>query len=176
MAAEHLQWGPQQRLAGFTVSFTILLVCRIANRLARGGFTVLTLGVSRLLVTPRLADGLVAQSERRGHATRHQLRKPARCVASGMSECTSRSRYPVRLQRPIDFPPRPPWAASSRLLHLPRYLDVLNSGSYVSKRAKQLGKVRETRFVWARLATALPSTHPKRPGPRLGPHATHFLK
>lgn len=35
MAAEHLQWGAQQRLAGFTVSFTILLVCRIANRLAR---------------------------------------------------------------------------------------------------------------------------------------------
>lgn len=67
--------------------------------------------------------------------------------------------------------PLAPWAAS-RLLHL----GLLNSGSYVSERAKQLGKVRETRFVWARLATAQPSTHPKRPGPRLGPHATHFLK
>lgn len=51
----------------------------------------------------------------------------------------------------IDFLPlEPPWTANSGLLHL----DVLDSGSYVSRRAKQLGKVRETRFVWARLATA----------------------
>lgn len=67
MTAEHLQWEAQQRLAGFTVSFTILLVCRIANRLARGGYAVLTLGVSRLIVTSAsLASGLVAQFARRG--------------------------------------------------------------------------------------------------------------
>lgn len=80
----------------------------------------------------------------------------------------TQSNFNGRLTAPLG----PPWPASSRLLHL----DVLDSGSYVSRRAKQLGKVRETRFVWARLATAQPSTHPKRPGPRLGPHATHFLK
>lgn len=132
---------------------------------------MLTLGLFRLLVTSSLAMGLVAQFARRGHATRHRLRKPARCVGSVMKECMSRSRYPVQLHRPMEL--APPWPPLDRgLLHL----DVLDSGSYVSRRAKQLGKVRETRFVWATLATAQPSSHPKRPGPRLGPHATHYLK
>lgn len=89
--------------------------------------------------------------------------------------CMSRSRPPsatLQLQRPIEVAPWPPLAANSRLLQP----GVLDSGSYVNRRAKQLGKVRETSFVWATLATAQPSTHPKRPGPRLGPHATHYLK
>ena len=51
--------------------------------------------------------------------------------------------------------PSTPWPANSGLLHL-------DSGSYGSRRAKQLGKVRETRFVWALSATAQPSTQPKR--------------